>query len=151
MNKMIDGIFKGLGNITKGASSIIDKFVTNDNERAMAKNAFADLMNDHTAKIQQNITDRHANDMNSDSWLAKNIRPLTLIFILVLYTIFSTTDGNVGNFNITDSYVSLLGQWGQMIMAFYFGGRTIEKGLDLIGKYNIKSKRERILEAKNKN
>lgn len=145
---MIDGIFKGLGEITKGASSIIDKVVTNDNERAEAKNQFAQLMNSQNAAIQKEVTDRHASDMASDSWLSKNIRPMTLIFILGLYSMFALTDGNIGEFNVNDGYVNLLGEWGRMIMIFYFGGRTVEKSMDLIGKYNIKSKRERIIEAK---
>ena len=59
--------------------------------------------------------------------LTKNIRPATLLIIIVIYTAFACFDGNIGTFNISDNYVNLLGQWGMLIMSFYFGGRTAEK------------------------
>jgi len=74
---------------------------------------------------QDNLTERAKNDMASDSWLSKNIRPMTLIFILVVYTVFATMSAYGHNAN--ESYVTLLGQWGMLIMSFYFGGRTLEK------------------------
>ena len=64
-------------------------------------------------------------DMGSDSWLSKNIRPLTLISILVGYFIFAFMSSQGHNAN--EKYVELLGQWGMLIMSFYFGGRTLEK------------------------
>lgn len=74
---------------------------------------------------QDNLTERAKNDMASDSWLSKNIRPMTLIFILVVYTVFALMSAFGHNAN--ESYVTLLGQWGMLIMSFYFGGRTLEK------------------------
>lgn len=74
---------------------------------------------------QDNLTERAKADMASDSWLSKNIRPMTLIFILVVYTVFATMSAYGHNAN--ESYVTLLGQWGMLIMSFYFGGRTLEK------------------------
>jgi uncharacterized membrane protein (DUF106 family) len=69
---------------------------------------------------QDNLTERAKNDMASDSWLSKNIRPMTLIFILVVYTVFALMSAFGHNAN--ESYVTLLGQWGMLIMSFYFGG-----------------------------
>jgi uncharacterized membrane protein (DUF106 family) len=74
---------------------------------------------------QDNLTERAKNDMASDSWLSKNIRPMTLIFILVVYTVFAMMSAFGHNAN--EAYVTLLGQWGMLIMSFYFGGRTLEK------------------------
>lgn len=74
---------------------------------------------------QDNLTERAKNDMASDSWLSKNIRPMTLIFILVVYTVFALMSAFGRNAN--EEYVTLLGQWGMLIMSFYFGGRTLEK------------------------
>ena len=68
--------------------------------------------------------------MQSDSWLSKNIRPMTLIFILIMYSLLSISSGF--EFEVTESYVSLLGQWGMLIMSFYFSGRTIEKVSSII-------------------
>lgn len=74
---------------------------------------------------QTNVTARHAADMNSDSWLSKNIRPMTLITILVGYFTFAMM--SAFGYETNRSYVELLGQWGMLIMSFYFGGRTLEK------------------------
>lgn len=73
----------------------------------------------------QELTKRQEADMRSDSWLSKNIRPMTLIFILVVYTVFAMMSAFGHNAN--QEYVTLLGQWGMLIMSFYFGGRTVEK------------------------
>ena len=72
--------------------------------------------------------------MNSDSWLSKNIRPLLTIFSLVLYTLFAITDGNIGEFNIANQYVDLLGQIVIMSLGFYFTSRGIEKTAKIIRK-----------------
>jgi len=76
-----------------------------------------------------NIIDRWQSDMNSDSWLSKNIRPMSLIAIFFGYFLFAMM--SAFNYNANESYVSLLGQWGMLIMGAYFGGRTIEKLADM--------------------
>ena len=81
---------------------------------------------------QTNVTARHAADMNSDSWLSKNIRPMTLIAILVGYFTFAMM--SAFGYETNRSYVELLGQWGMLIMSFYFGGRTLEKIMDMRSK-----------------
>ena len=74
---------------------------------------------------QTNLTDRHKADMASDSWLSKNIRPMTLVYLLTAYLGMAVADGF--GFEISESYVTLLGQWGMLVMGAYFGGRTAEK------------------------
>jgi hypothetical protein len=81
---------------------------------------------------QQELTKRQQADMASDSWLSKNIRPGTLVFILFVYTTFGI--GSAFNINVHQPYVELLGQWGMLIMSFYFGGRTLEKIIDMKSK-----------------
>ena len=73
----------------------------------------------------ENITDRWEADMASDSWLSKNIRPMSLIAIFFGYFLFAMM--SAFGLNANESYVQLLGQWGMLIMGAYFGGRTIEK------------------------
>ena len=73
----------------------------------------------------QELTKRQQADMASDSGLSKNIRPMTLVFILVTYTIFGLM--SAWDLEVNNNYVELLGQWGMLIMSFYFGGRTLEK------------------------
>jgi len=72
---------------------------------------------------QQNTTDRWTADMASDSWLSKNVRPMTLVYILTAYLTLAILDGF--GFKISESYVTLLGQWGMLVMGAYFGGRTL--------------------------
>jgi hypothetical protein len=81
---------------------------------------------------QQNTTDRWTADMASDSWLSKNVRPMTLVYILTAYLTLAILDG--AGFKISESYVTLLGQWGMLVMGAYFGGRTLEKLADMKGK-----------------
>jgi hypothetical protein len=71
------------------------------------------------------VSDRWQADMASDSWLAKNIRPMTLGYILTAFNLMAVLDGF--GFHIAEAYVTLLGQWGMLVMSAYFGGRTLEK------------------------
>ena len=88
----------------------------------------------HELSLEKEITSRHSADMQSDSWLSKNIRPLLTIFSLVLYTLFAITDGNIGEFNIANQYVDLLGQIVIMSLGFYFTSRGIEKTAKILRK-----------------
>lgn len=81
---------------------------------------------------QNNLTARMEADMKSDSWLSKNIRPMTLVFILITYTTFGMM--SAWDIEVNNNYVELLGQWGMLIMSFYFGGRTLEKIMDKVKK-----------------
>jgi hypothetical protein len=74
---------------------------------------------------QNNVTERWSDDMSSDSWLSKNIRPMSLIAIFTGYFMFTTM--SAFGYNAQESYVQLLGQWGQIVFLAYFGGRTVEK------------------------
>jgi hypothetical protein len=84
------------------------------------------------ANQENNISDRWKADMSSDSWLSKNIRPMALIAIFVAFFLFTMM--SAFGFNAQESYVNLLGQWGQIIFLAYFGGRTVEKLADMRSK-----------------
>ena len=81
---------------------------------------------------QENVTRRVEADMASDSWMSKNIRPLTLVFLLVAYSGFAIA--SIFEYETRGAYVELLGQWGMLVMSFYFGGRTMEKIADRVKK-----------------
>ena len=81
---------------------------------------------------QINLTERMKADMASDSWLSKNIRPMVLIFLLTAYSGFAIA--SIFNYETRGAYVELLGQWGMLVMSFYFGGRTMEKIADKVKK-----------------
>ena len=86
---------------------------------------FAKLAADAMKNENNNITERWNADMASDSWLSKNIRPMSLIAIFVGYFLFAMM--SAFGYNANESYVTLLGNWGQLIMGAYFAGRTVEK------------------------
>ena len=81
------------------------------------------------ATQENNVSDRWKADMASDSWLSKNIRPATLIYILSAYLLFAGL--SAAGINVQESYVALLGQWGMLVMTAYFGGRTVEKIMEM--------------------
>ena len=78
---------------------------------------------------QNNVTDRWEADMQGDSWLSKNIRPMALLLILGAYFLFAMM--SAFGLNAQESYVQLLGQWGMLVMSAYFGGRTLEKIMEM--------------------
>lgn len=81
------------------------------------------------ANQENNVSDRWKADMASDSWLSKNIRPGTLVYLLSAYLLFALLDG--AGYQIAEAYVTLLGQWGMLVMTAYFGGRTVEKVMEM--------------------
>ena len=81
------------------------------------------------ANQEDNISDRWKTDMSSDSWLSKNVRPGTLVYLLTAYVVFALLDG--AGYKISETYVALLGQWGMLVMTAYFGGRTFEKVMEM--------------------
>jgi hypothetical protein len=115
---------------------IIDKIFPDANAADQAKLKLLELqqsgeLQKMQAEIQeqQEVTKRHSADMASDSWLSKNIRPMTLIAILGGYFTFAMM--STFELDTHSAYVELLGQWGMLIMSFYFGGRTLEKIIDM--------------------
>jgi len=119
---------------------LIDKLIPDPEAKAKAQLELATLaQNGELAKMandtklfeteQNNLTERLKADMGSDSWLSKNIRPMTLIAILAGYFTFAMM--SAFGMETQESYVQLLGQWGMLIMSFYFGGRTLEKIIDM--------------------
>lgn len=119
---------------------LIDKLIPDPEAKAKAQLELAKLAQDgelarmaNDSKLfeteQNNLTERLKADMGSDSWLSKNIRPMTLIAILAGYFTFAMM--SAFGMDTNESYVQLLGQWGMLIMSFYFGGRTLEKIIDM--------------------
>ena len=125
------------------AGKILDKFFPDPAQKVEAQVKLLELaQSGELARIanetelfkieQNNLTNRHEADMSSDSWLSKNIRPLTLVAIFTGYFTFGIMDAN--GIKANESYVQLLGQWGMLVMSFYFGGRTLEKIMEMKGK-----------------
>ena len=122
---------------------LIDKLIPDPEAKAKAQLDLAKMAQDgELAKManetdlykseQAGVSDRWKADMASDSWLSKNIRPMTLAYILSSYLALAVLDGF--GFRVAEAYVTLLGQWGMLVMSAYFGGRTLEKIMDSRGK-----------------
>lgn len=120
------------GGIIDSIGNVVDKFVTTDKEREDAKQELVKIIADYETTTQQEVTKRLQADMASDSWLSKNIRPMSLIFGLLLFAICAFTDGNIGSFKINPGIVELLGQIDTLMLSFYFGSRGIEKVFTII-------------------
>jgi uncharacterized membrane protein (DUF106 family) len=128
-----------LGALLDIGGKILDKVFPDPAQAEQAKLKLLEMQqNGELAQIaadtaeQQELTKRQQADMLSDSWLSKNIRPMTLIFILMGYFTFAMM--SAFDLDTNKAYVELLGQWGMLIMSFYFGGRTLEKIMDMKSK-----------------
>ena len=129
----------GIDDIIGVVMKILDKVIPDPVAKAEAQAKLVELQQQgHLADLaadtadSQEVTKRAQADMASDSWLAKNIRPMTLIAILVGYFTFAMM--SAFDIDTNKTYVELLGQWGMLIMSFYFGGRTLEKIIDMKSK-----------------
>jgi len=129
----------GVDDIISVGMKILDKVIPDPAAKAEAQAKLLELQQQgRLAELQadnveaQELTKRQESDMASDSWLSKNIRPITLIAILVGYFVFAMM--SAFDLDTNKTYVELLGQWGMLIMSFYFGGRTLEKIMDMKSK-----------------
>jgi len=129
----------GIDDIVSVGMKLVDKLIPDPEAKAKAQLDLARLAQEGELQQiqadineQQELTKRLQADMLSDSWLSKNIRPMTLIFILVGYFTFAMM--SAFDLDTNKAYVELLGQWGMLIMSFYFGGRTLEKIMDMKSK-----------------
>jgi uncharacterized membrane protein (DUF106 family) len=132
----------GIDDAIAAGLKIIDKFIPDPELKAkMAQELennkkdmlLANLEADN--KEAEELTKRWQADLASDSWLAKNIRPMTLIFILVAYFFFAFM--SMFDYETKSAYVELLGQWGMLVMTAYFGGRSLEKIMEMKSKTKI--------------
>jgi uncharacterized membrane protein (DUF106 family) len=118
---------------------VLDKFIPDPEAKAKAQKELLELQQQgRLAELNadnieaQEITKRQESDMASDSWMSKNIRPMTLIAILGGYFTFAMM--SAFGYEANQNYVTLLGNWGMLVMSFYFGGRTLEKIMDMKAK-----------------
>ena len=121
---MIKGLLKSL---VGDASDIIDNVVTSKEEKMVLKNAMKKMLLDSEVELQKNITERWKADMGSDSWLSKNVRPLTLAFLLVSTVLLIFIDAGFIDFVVQSKWVDLLQLVMISVVGAYFGGRSLEK------------------------
>jgi len=125
---MIGKIFSaGAGELIKNVGGVIDNLHTSKEEKLAAEQKIKDMILGYEAEMQKQLTERWKMDMQSDSWLSKNIRPLVLIFLVICTMLLIFIDAGKLQFNVKDSYVDLLQLVLITVIGAYFGGRSLEK------------------------
>jgi hypothetical protein len=124
MNK----IFQWLtGGVIKNIADVVDKLTTTEEEKLVIKKQIQEILEKADSDAQAQVTDRWKSDMASDSFLSKNIRPLVLIYLTVIFTILSFFDGNIGGFAVAEQYIPIFQSLLITVYGAYFVGRTWEK------------------------
>ena len=124
MKKLFQAITGGL---LKDIGKVIDNLHTSEEERLEAKQKLQELLEQADKEAQDQVTERWKYDMQSDSFLSKNIRPLVLIFLTTMFTLLAFTDGNIGGFTVQEQYVPIFQSLLITVYGAYFVGRTWEK------------------------
>ena len=117
----------GATELVKGVGGVLDNLITSKDEKLEAKRKIKELVANYEVEMEKNITSRWEADLKSDSWLSKNVRPLTLVFLIVCTMLLIFIDAGAINFNVKDSYVDLLQLVLITVIGAYFGGRSLEK------------------------
>lgn len=115
------------GGLIKDVGNVIDKLTTTDEERLAAKQKIQELLEKADQDAQTQISERWKLDMQSDSFLSKNIRPLVLIYLTVIFTALAFFDGNIGGFTVAEEYIPIFQSLLITVYGAYFVGRTWEK------------------------
>jgi hypothetical protein len=117
----------GAGELVKSVGGVLDNLTTSGEEKLAAEAKIKEIIANYETEMEKNVTSRWTADMNSDSWLSKNVRPLVLIFLVVCTMLLIFIDAGKLNFNVKDSYVDLLQLVLITVIGAYFGGRSFEK------------------------
>tara|TARA_R100001591_G_C4340586_1_gene180530 strand:+ start:350 stop:748 length:399 start_codon:yes stop_codon:yes gene_type:complete len=124
LGKLFSG---GAGELVESVGGVLDNLTTSKEEKLAAKQKMKELIADYETKMEANITDRWKADMNSDSWLSKNVRPLVLIFLVVCTMLLIFIDAGAIKFTVEEKWTDLLQLVLITVIGAYFGGRSFEK------------------------
>ena len=129
---LLSGLTKAAGSLLGGdtikdVGNIIDNLHTSGEEKEEARQKITQILAQAEQAAQAQVSARWEAEMKHGSWLSKNIRPLTLIFLTFVFTILSVFDGNLGEFTIGAAYVPVYQTLLMTVYAAYFAGRSIEK------------------------
>ena len=124
LNKLFSG---GASKLVESVGGVLDNVITTKDEKLEAKRKLKELILSHEVEIERNITDRWQADMNSDSWLSKNVRPMILIFLVVSTVLMIFIDAGTIQFTVEEKWTDLLQLVLITVIGAYFGGRSLEK------------------------
>ena len=117
----------GATELVKGIGGVIDNLHTSKEEKLAAELKVKELISNYEVEMEKTITDRWKSDMASDSWLSKNIRPMTLAFLVISTVLMIFIDAGTINFVVEDKWTDLLQLVLITVIGAYFGGRSLEK------------------------
>ena len=117
----------GASELVKSVGGVIDNLHTSKDEKLAAELKIKELIASYEVQMEKEISSRWDADMKSDSWLAKNVRPLTLIFLVISTVLLIFIDAGVINFVVEAKWTDLLQLVLITVIGAYFGGRSIEK------------------------
>jgi hypothetical protein len=117
----------GATELVKGIGGVIDNLHTSKEEKLAAEFKVKELISNYEVEMEKTITDRWKADMNSDSWLSKNIRPMTLAFLVISTVLMIFIDAGTISFIVEDKWTDLLQIVLITVIGAYFGGRSLEK------------------------
>ena len=117
----------GAGKLVESVGGVLDNLTTSKAEKLEAERKIKEIIASYETEMEKNVTSRWQSDMNSDSWLSKNVRPVVLLFLVVCTMLLIFIDAGKLNFNVKDSYVDLLQLVLITVIGAYFGGRSFEK------------------------
>ena len=117
----------GATELIKGVGGVIDNLHTSGEEKLAAEQKVKELISSYEIEMEKNITERWKMDMQSDSWLSKNIRPLVLVFLVVSTVLMIFIDAGTIKFIVEDKWTDLLQLVLITVIGAYFGGRSLEK------------------------
>jgi hypothetical protein len=124
LGKILSG---GATELIKNVGGVIDNLHTSKEEKLAAELKIKDMIMGYEAEMQKQVTERWKVDMNSDSWLSKNIRPLVLVFLVVATVLLIFIDAGTISFKVQDKWTDLLQLVLITVIGAYFGGRSLEK------------------------
>jgi len=129
MNEIFNKIFGSVGiGVADKLSSIVDKFVHTKDEKVKFQKEITQVWIEAEAAMEKNVTDRWNADMTSDNKLSKSVRPLVLIFLIIVTMLLIFVDSGFITFVVDDDWKELLKVLLVTVVASYFGGRSYEKG-----------------------
>ena len=127
MKKLLEKLF-GVGSSVIGeVSEAVDRFIRTKEERDAFEKEMTEIFIRAEADMQKNVSERWRYDMESDSWLSKNVRPLVLVFLILNTMILIFVEAGVISFEVKGEWISLLQVVLLTVIGAYFGGRSIEK------------------------
>ena len=124
LGKMFSG---GAADLINSVGDVVDNLHTSKEEKLAAQHKIKKLVSNYEVEMERNISDRWKADMNSDSWLSKNVRPMILIFLVVSTVLMIFIDAGTIQFTVEQKWTDLLQLVLITVIGAYFGGRTMEK------------------------